>query len=300
MANNKTIAVTGGTGQQGSAVVRHMLSAGWAVRALTRDPQKAAAEALAGQGAEIIHGDNDDKASLVAAFRGADAVFSVQNYWLPGVGKEGEIRQGKLTADAAKEVQVPHFIYSSVGSAHRGLGQAHFESKFEIENYVKSLGLPFTIIRPVAFMDNANYSRAAISNGTYPAIGLKPDKRLQTIAVDDIGMFVAHILAQPGRYLGQTIEFAGDELTEQEMADTLAKVIGRPVQLARRTPAPGGAPNPEMEAAFRFFSGQGYDADIAALRRELPALATYEQYLRRSGWEGLKPMPEPTGPTWGG
>jgi uncharacterized protein YbjT (DUF2867 family) len=294
----KIIAVTGATGQQGNAVVRHMLAAGWRVRALTRDPDKPAAKALRDQGAELVKADNDDRVSLIAAFKGADAVFAVQNYWLPNVGKEGEIRQGKLAADAAKQASVRHFIYSSVGAAHRGMGQKHFESKLEIEDYLKALGLPFTIIRPVAFMENVNRSRVTISNGTYPAMGLPPDKRSQTIAVDDIGMFVAHILAHPDRYLAKTIEFAGDEMTERETADVLAKVIGRPVALTRRETPPGAAPNPEMAAMYTFFSGEAYDADIAALRRDLPKLQTYEMFLRRSGWEGLKPLPETAKPAW--
>jgi uncharacterized protein YbjT (DUF2867 family) len=296
----KTIAVTGATGQQGGAVVRHMLKAGWQVRALTRDTGKPAAAALAQMGAEIVKADNDDLAALTAAFKGADAVFAVQNYWLPNVGKDGEIRQGKLAADAAKAVGTPHFIYSSVGAAHRGMGQKHFESKFEIEGYIKSLKLPFTIIRPVAFMENVNRSRVAISNGSYPAMGLPPTKRSQTIAVDDIGLFVAHILAHPEKYVGRTIEFAGDELTEQETAEALGKVIGRPVKLARREAPAGAAPNPEMAAMFTFFSGEAYDADIAALRRELPGLQSYETFLRRNGWEGLKPMAESQLPAWGG
>lgn len=297
---SKIIAVTGATGQQGSAVVRHVLKAGWRVRALTRDAGKAAASAMRDQGAEVAIADNDDRASLTAAFKGADAVFAVQNYWLPNVGKEGEIRQGKLAADVAKAVGTPHFIYSSVGAAHRGMGQKHFESKLEIENHIKAIGLPFTIIRPVAFMENINRSRVAISNGTYPAMGLPPAKRSQTIAVDDIGMFVAHILAHPDRYLGKTIEFAGDELTEQETADVLAKVVGRSVKLTRREAPAGAPPNPEMAAMFKFFSGEAYDADIAALRRELPGLTTYEQFLRRNGWEGLQPMAEAAQPVWGG
>src|SRR5882672_8611431 len=85
---NKIVAVLGAAGQQGGAVARHLLDSGWAVRALTRDPAKSAARALAAAGAEVVRADNDDRASLAAAFRGAHGVFSVQNYWLPNVGKE--------------------------------------------------------------------------------------------------------------------------------------------------------------------------------------------------------------------
>src|SRR5687767_5168645 len=98
----KIMAVTGSTGQQGNAVARHLLRDGWAVRALTRDANKDAAKALADQGAEIVVADNEDRASLDTAFAGTYGVFSVQNFWLTNVGAEGEVRQGKLIADAAK------------------------------------------------------------------------------------------------------------------------------------------------------------------------------------------------------
>ncbi len=244
--SEKIIAVAGATGQQGGSVARHLLAAGWKVRALTRDPHKPAAQALAGAGAEVVPGDMDSPDELQAAFRGAYGVFSVQNFWLPEVGAEGEVRQGKNVAEAAKAAGVRHFVYSSVGAAHRGMGQAHFASKWEIEQYVQSLGLPYTILRPVAFMDNYNWQRAAITNGMFTGFGLRPEKGIQLIAADDIGAFVALAFDDPQAYLGRTIELAGDELTEPQIADTLAKVIGRPVKLAGsqdagRRSSPAGA-----------------------------------------------------------
>src|SRR4029079_4878527 len=212
--------VMGAAGQQGGAVARHLLREGWTVRALTRDPEKPVAKALAGQGAEVVSADNDDPTSLEAAFAGAHGVFSVQNFWLPNVGKEAEIRQGKRAADVAKDAGVQHFVYSSVGAAHRGMGQAHFDSKWQIEQHIQSLDIRYTIVRPVAFMDNYNWSRPAITNGKFPSWGLHPDKGLQLVAADDIGLFVAYVFAHPDQYLGKTIEFAGQELTEQEIAAT--------------------------------------------------------------------------------
>src|SRR5689334_10298253 len=100
--NDKVIAVTGATGQQGGVVARKLLVDGWKVRALTRDEEKPAAQELASLGAEIVPGDMEDRAELDAAFKGAYGVFSVQNYWLPNVQSEGEIKQGKNVADAAK------------------------------------------------------------------------------------------------------------------------------------------------------------------------------------------------------
>jgi uncharacterized protein YbjT (DUF2867 family) len=296
--NNKIIAVTGATGQQGGAVARKLLTEGWKVRALTRDLIKPAARALAEAGAELVPGDMDSQSELDAAFQDAYGVFSVQNFWLPTVGYEGEIRQGKNVADAAKVAGVQHLVYSSVGAAHRGMGQKHFESKWIIEQYIQSLNIPYTILRPAAFYENFNWERPAITNGLFNAIGLHPEKERQLISVEDIAVFAALAFEKPEEYLGETLELAGDALTEAQIAETFAKVIGRPV---KPTMPSGGswASEEEMTAMFNFFNGKAYAADIPSLRKLHPGLLTLEQYLRKSGWENAQPMPLPENSGWG-
>jgi uncharacterized protein YbjT (DUF2867 family) len=297
--NNKIIAVTGATGQQGGAVARKLLAEEWKVRALTRDSNKPAARALAEAGAELVAGDMDSRSELDAAFQGAYGVFSVQNFWLPNGGFDGEIEQGKNVADAARAAGIQHLVFSSVGSAHRGTGQKHFESKWIIEQYIQSLNIPYTILRPVFFMDNHNWSRAYILSGTYTGMGLRPEKGVQSIAVEDIGVFAALAFANMQDFLGKTIELAGDELTEAQTTEVFSKVIGRPVNLV--APSGGGrrASEEEMKAMFDFFNGQGYDADIPALRKLHPGLLTFEQYLRRNGWENQQPIPMQENAGWG-
>ena len=296
--DDKLILVSGATGQQGGAVARHLLAAGFKVRALTRDAKSDKAQAVVAQGAEIVQGNLEDRAALDQALQGAYGVFSVQNFWLPEVGYVGEIRQGKLLADAAKAAAVKHFVYSSVGAADRGMGQKHFESKWQIEQYVQALGMPYTILRPVAFMDNYNWQRAAISNGTFSGFGLRPDRTIQLIAVEDIGAVATLVFENPQACLGQTLELAGDELTETQIAATLAKVIGRPVQLAAPQMPEGAVPTSEQIAMFAFFNGQGYAADIPALRQLYPSLHTLEQWLRLTGWADLPVLPMPTNTGW--
>ncbi|HEX5838667.1 MAG TPA: NmrA/HSCARG family protein [Anaerolineales bacterium] len=296
--NNRIIAVTGATGQQGGAVARKLLAEGWQVRALTRDGNKPAAQKLKALGAEIVPGDLDNRAELDEAFHDAYGVFSVQNFWLPNVGFEGEIQQGKDVADAASASGVQHLVYSSVGAAHRGMGQKHFESKWQIEQYIQSLGIAYTILRPAAFMDNYNWSRAYILNGTFSANGLRPDKKHQIIAVEDIAVFAALVFANPKEYIGRTLELAGDELTEPELAGTFSRVIGRPVKLVPPSGGWSNASEEEMKAAFNFFNGEAYTADIPALRKLHPELLTFEQYLRKNGWENQLPIPIPENTGW--
>lgn len=291
--NDKTIAATGATGQQGGAVARKLLADGWKVRGLTRDVQKPRSRELAAAGAEVVPGDLDDRGQLDAAFRGAYGVFSVQNFWIPTVGFDGEVRQGKNVADAAKAAGVKHFVYSSVGAAHRGMGQRHFDSKWIIEQYVRSLGIPYTILRPAAFMENFNWNRAYILNGSLPGRGIRAEKGVQLIAVEDIAVFVELVLSDPKVFVGQTRELAGDELTEEETAQVFAKVIGRPVAVTPPRATRPGVSEAEIKAMFDFFDAEGYTADIAALRKMHPGLLTLEQYLRKSGWENAPPIPLP-------
>jgi uncharacterized protein YbjT (DUF2867 family) len=117
--------------------------------------------------------------------------------------------------------------------------------------------------------------------------------------VEDIAVFASLAFAAPKEYLGKTIELAGDALTESQLAETFTKVTGRPVTL--KMPAGGGGwgSEEEMTAMFTFFNGKAYDADIPALRKIHPGLMTFEQYLRKNGWENLQPIPMPENAGWG-
>ena len=114
---DRRVLVTGATGRQGGAVVRHMLPKGWRLRALTRNPQSHAAQSLASWGVELVQGDMDDTTSLARAATGLYGIYSVQDFW--AVGAKREVQQGKNVADAAKKAGVKHFVYSSVGGAER-------------------------------------------------------------------------------------------------------------------------------------------------------------------------------------
>jgi uncharacterized protein YbjT (DUF2867 family) len=156
----RLILVGGASGNQGGAVARSLLDRGFQVRALTRAPQKPEAQALAEQGAEVVQGDMEDRSAMERVLEGAYGIFSVQNFW--ETGYEREVQQGKTVAEAIKEAGVQHCVYSSVGSAHRQTGISHFDSKWEIEEHVRRLDLPYTVLRPVFFMKNWEMMREQI------------------------------------------------------------------------------------------------------------------------------------------
>ena len=282
----RLIVVAGATGKQGGAVARSLLDKGFRVRALTRDPQKPEAQALAEQGAEVVQGDMEDRSSMERALEGAYGVFSVQNFWETGYDRE--VQQGKTVADTAKAAGVKHLVYSSVGSAHRQTGIPHFESKWEVEEHVREIGLPYTILRPVFFMQNWEWTREMILGGTL-AQPLDPDKPFQQVAVEDVGAFAAIAFENPDRWIGREVDLAGDEQSMTEIADTFSRVIGREVSYYQ---VPWDQfeeqMGEEVTVNYRWFNDEGYEADIAALQQEHPELTTFERYLRSQGWEGAE------------
>ena len=290
MANKQNaerlIVVAGATGKQGGAVARSLLERGFQVSALTRNPQKPVAQALADRGAEVVQGDMEERSSMERALEGAYGIFSVQNFWETGYDRE--VEQGKTVADAAKAAGVEHFVYSSVGSAHRQTGIPHFESKWEIEEHVRQIGLPYTILRPTAFMQNWEWTREMILGGTL-AQPFDPDKPFQQVAVEDVGAFAAIAFENPDRWIGREVDLAGDEQSMTEIADTFSRVIGREVSYYQ---VPWDRFEEQMgeEATlnFRWINDVGYEADIAALRQEYPELTSFERYLRTHGWEGAE------------
>src|SRR6202023_1594489 len=140
MTSNRTILITGVTGNQGGAVAQALQGSGFYLRGLTRKPDSERAATLARQGVDIVKGDLDDEATLRPALAGAWGVFGVQNAGEASV--EREEAQGKRLATLAREAGVEHYVYTSVGSAHKRTGIPHFDNKWRIEETVRGLRFP--------------------------------------------------------------------------------------------------------------------------------------------------------------
>jgi uncharacterized protein YbjT (DUF2867 family) len=282
---NRTILVSGATGQQGGAIADELLQAGWSVRAMTRRPEGDAARALASRGAEVVRADLDDEASLRRALAGAWGALAVQNTWEAGV--EGEEEQGKRFALVAKESGIEHLVYQSVGSAHRTTGIPHFDNKWRVEETIRSLGFPsYTIIRPVFFMENllSPWFKPYIDQGNL-AFGMEPDTRLQMIAVEDIGKYGFKAFEEHEAMNGREIDIAGDELTGPEMAAVLSEVTGRPIEFYRVPIEEVRKGSEEFAIMLEWFDRIGYDADIDGNAREFDIHATkFREWAERQDW----------------
>ncbi|WP_063007742.1 NmrA family NAD(P)-binding protein [Nocardia kruczakiae] len=282
--NRSAVLVTGATGGQGGAVTRRLLDAGRRVRALVRDPHTPKALELAAAGAEIVAGDLDDRRSLDAAAQGVDGVFSVQPADFTDPRPEVEVRRGKNVADAAAAAGVAHLVYSSVAAVGYASGVTHFESKAEIEAHIDALGVPATVLRPVFFMENWRYLLPDIAHGArVGALALDAETALQMISLDDIGHIAADVFEHRAEFLGTKLEIAGDELTVRQIAEVISAADGIPTRFERQPIERLRAESPELACMFDWLDTHGYRADIAALRRRYPGLATLEMW-----WKGRR------------
>src|ERR1700755_134718 len=265
MANDRTILITGVTGKQGGALARALRSSGFRLRGLTRKPESTQAAALARDGVDIVKGDLDDEATLRRVWSGAWGVFGVQNAWEAGV--EGEEAQGKRLATLAREAGVEHYVYTSVGSAHKQTGVPHFDNKWRIEETVRGLRFPsHVILRPVFFMENllAPFSL----QGSTLAWALGPATKLQMIAVDDIGWFGARAFTDAAALNRREIDLAGDVRTMPQAAAILSEALGRPITFTQTPIEQVRQYRKDMAVMLEWFERAGYSADIAGLERE--------------------------------
>ncbi|HEY5167830.1 MAG TPA: NmrA/HSCARG family protein [Thermoleophilia bacterium] len=281
-----TILVAGATGRQGGSVVRHLRAGGFAVRAITRDPDAEKAQPLRAAGVELVRADLTDRASVDALFDGVTGVFSVATPFEAGL--EAEVAQGRTLGDAAATAGVDHYVYSSVGGADRDSKVPHFESKWAIENHLRGLGLPLTVVRPVYFFENfGGWSLQPSGDGYTMAMPLSPDRPMQAVAADDIGAFVAMAFADPAAWIGREFELAGDERTLPEYAAAISAARGVAVEYVRAPWEGLREQNEDLYRMYDFFEREGYAADIAALRAEYPRLKTFDDWLGEGGLAGL-------------
>jgi uncharacterized protein YbjT (DUF2867 family) len=288
----RPVLVIGATGQQGGATARHLLERGRRVDALVRDPDSAAAAALRAAGADIVTGDLDDPASLRTAMEGVTGVFLVLTMMVgPRISPDGvaaEERRGKAVADLARESGVGHLVYSSLNGVDAGSGIPYYDSKARIEEHIRTLGIPATILRPVSFMDNfATYSRPVLDDGELVvSLAVRPDLPMQLIAVRDIGAFAAIAFDRPDQFLGRTVEIAGDLLTPARIAETFGRVCDLPARF-RPTPVERiRAFDQQLAQMFTFFNEHpSQPADLSALRAYHPGLMGLEAWLRLTGWK---------------
>jgi uncharacterized protein YbjT (DUF2867 family) len=304
MTDKKIIAVIGSTGSQGGGLCEAILgdpNAGYACRAITRDPGKEKAQALAAKGASVVSADLDDEASLEKAFAGAYGVYGVTNFW-EHFSAEKEKAQAKNIADAARTAGVKHVIWSTLEDTRKLMAPddkrmpflqenyrvPHFDAKADADAYFH--GLPVTFLVTSFYWDNLYMFGMAPKkgdDGVYRWAFPLADAKMAGLAAADIGKVAYGIFKAGQQYIGKTVGITSENLTMPQMSEQLGKGLGIKVEYSavdadayRGFGFPGADEMGNMFQVYRDFEAELLGARSAAAARSLnPEMQTFDQWL---------------------
>lgn len=313
MPDKLKIAVVGATGSQGGGLARAILTdpdQQFAVRALTRNAQSAAARELAAAGAEVLEADLNDEAAMTRGFDGAHGAFVVTNYWAQRTPEEetartaaeAELHQAQTAARAAKAAGVQHVVFSTLEDTREHFGDdervptvegrykvPHFDAKAEADELFTTYGVPTTLLRTAGFFEGFAGPLAPVREADGSLVLTLPmaDRPMSGIAVQDIGKTALGIFKRAAEFVGKTVSIAGEHLTGEEFAAALTEALGETVLYRpqdwddfRRLGLPGAI---EMANMFQYYAedSQRFTSarDLAVVRQLNPALQSFRDWL---------------------
>lgn len=315
--SRKIISVVGATGAQGGGLARAILKdpdGGFAVRAITRNPDSEKARALADAGAEVVQADLDEADTVGKAFEGAWGAYCLTNFW-EHFSAEQEKAQASTMAQAAKETGLRHVIWSTfedtrkhvpldddrMPTLHEHYKVPHFDGKGEADRYFEEAGVPTTFLLTSGYWENFIYlgwGPQRTPDGDLALVLPIGDAKIPLIAVEDIGKCAYGIFKRSDEYVGRTVGVAGEHLSGRELADALSEALGHPIGFH--------AVEPEVYRGFGFPGADDignmfqFKRDFEELYRShrsvdesrslSPELQTFREWLRENA--AKIPIPE--------
>lgn len=276
------VLVIGGAEHEGAAAVRHLRARGLPVRALLREGEDAAAELLYSVGASPVFADPEDAAAVARALEGVRSL--VLNIDEADSGPRARLHEGRVVAEAASRApDLGELVYiAGSGTEHH---QVSCDRSREIEESMRRLGLPLTVLRPVTLMEEIPwYWLHRYETGLELATPYEPDLPLPLVAADDVGALAALAVVEPEVFAGRAhVTVAGDEATPRGIADELARDLGEPVRLTEV----------QIEGVFMYPDAVGHARDLEWLRSVHPRLQTLRDWLTVCGSDVCRRMVGP-------
>jgi uncharacterized protein YbjT (DUF2867 family) len=215
------ILVSAAGGNQGKRLLPKLASLGCTVRALRRSAHKDN-ELLALGAKEVIVGDASNRTFLQTAMKGVDTVYHVGPSAHPL-----EREMGFAMIDIAREMDVGHFIYSSV--LHPTLSKLiQHRSKRDIEEYLIESGVNYTVLQPSDYMMPL-LLKTAFDDGVFE-LSFNLKRRQAMIDLDDLAEVASKTIMERRKHFGATYELSSPGAhSADDIAQTIARVTGRTI-----------------------------------------------------------------------
>lgn len=294
------ILIVGATGQQGKATIDALYQTKklspahqFRILALTRSTASPKAKALKSTYPDIIlvQGDTQTPEHIFNTYPSISSIFLVT------VPPDDEAQALPLIQAAVSSPQFDHFVFSSVdrggdtASWSQPTQVPHFSAKHRVELYLRQAccdaSKRWTVLRPTGFMDSYNPGFFGQLMVSLWAAGMPADRKMQMVSTHDIGIFAAKALLDPEGWAGRAVALAGDELSLTELRDAFLRTVGKTLPETYKVVAyPVLWMVADAAKSFEWFRTEGWDADITALRKQVPGLQDFETWLRESSkWE---------------
>ena len=275
------ILVTGATGNIGAEIVKELRARHADFAVMTSQAGSAPA------GVTEVQGNFLDRASLARAFAGIDTLFLL----FPMV-PDMPIMAANAVA-AAKAAGVKHIVRSSGAGADANSPAAIAKVHGEIDALVAASGIPFTLLLPTSFMQNAiNFYGSSIRDGALYAP--RGNGAIAVIDVRDIAAVAAEVLTHPMAHAGRSYTLSGPEnLTDAQMMSVIAREIGRevkyidiPEQAALEAMTNMGVPPKVIEwlMSLNYVIKQGWAAGVSPMVRQITGREPrrFEDFVREN------------------
>lgn len=264
-----TTLVTGATGNVGVHVVHELQRRSQPVRALTRDPDHAAAVLadgmVTGGSVDLRQGDLDDRASVEAAVAGVDRVLLC-------VGNNPRQEEQELgVIDAAVRAGVRRLVKISARGARIGSPAELWEMHARIEQHLAASGVPAVVLRPSTYASNLLAAAAGVAGAgrLFAPAGTAP---ISFVDPRDVGAVAAATLVEDG-HVGRTYTLTGPEaVSYAEVAERLGAVLHRRIDYVDLPPEAARAGM--VEAGLPVWLADQILAVFAELRRGAAAMTT--------------------------
>ncbi|RUU04021.1 NmrA/HSCARG family protein [Mesorhizobium sp. USDA-HM6] len=304
------ITVVGASSKQGRSVANSLLDSGcYRVRALTRRLDSQPAQALAKKGAEVMVAPLElgRQADLTEAMKGSAGAFLMTPPIVKVPPAEPEFSLGKELADAAVAAGVEHVVFSGLENVEAITGGTkwapHFTDKAKVEDYIRGLPVRSSFVYLAFYYTNflEYYVPQGGEDGITFAVYLPPDIPMPFCdPLTAAGPPVREIFDHPARYAGEVLPVIGEFISAQQMVDTFVRVAGKHAHYASAYSRedllrhfPGFADNEhlvrELVGMVEYAVEYGYYApgrDLTWSRKIDPDAVTWEQFLKRSKWQG--------------
>ncbi|HEY8471543.1 MAG TPA: SDR family NAD(P)-dependent oxidoreductase [Natronosporangium sp.] len=224
----KTVVVTGATGFIGARLAERLAQEGYAVRAMTRRPER-----YAGAGTPVA-GDVADPASLDAAVRGADAAYYLVHSLDSADFAAKDAAGARNFAAASGRAGLERVIYlGGLGAGDERRLPPHLRSRREVERILRAGPVPVTTLRAAVVIGPGSISweitRQLVDH--LPAV-VTPrwvNTRTQPIALPDVLRYLVGVL-EPAEARGRTYDIGGPEVLRYlDMLQRVARIRRKPL-----------------------------------------------------------------------